>query len=323
MTATLPEATEWAAIVGARLRLLQASFAEDDTQERRQYLEEEIELGLRDVPAGRRPAYLEALAERFPAGLGVDLPPEAMPGDEAAAEGLRTPEAVVAELRVLAGTLSDQRRRELASDLQDAGFILSVMVQAAAAPAAPEADEVPVELQKKLGLEPNQVLDRKRAIRLVGVLIDLVVTMDQVGWQVWRDLAPTSRVRKEPGNAGDLRKLAGPFLLGDPEVSTAQIVQLLDKTRQLIVGLVAAIGSAGETFARQYMSRFSPQSIKVAADEEPGFFIGPEQKCWRKYIELFNEVSGVTIENEITNAIVQRTEQLILGGSKGPSSSRS
>jgi hypothetical protein len=182
-----------------------------------------------------------------------------------------------------------------------------------------ETDDIPAELQKKLSLDPNQALDRKRAMRLVAVLIDLVVTMDQVAWNVWKNLAPNSRVRRDPGPTGDLRKVAGPFLVGDPEVSTAQVTQLLDKTRQLIAGLLAAVGATGEAFARQYLTRFSPQSIKEAADAEPGFFIGPEQRCWRKYTQLFNDVSGVTIENEIANAIVKYTEDLIMGGGRPPS----
>lgn len=321
MTANLPEASEWAATVGARLRLLQASFADGETEERREYLEEEIELGLREVPAGRRAAYLTALSERFPVGLGVDLPPEEVvreaPAGASMSASPESPEALVAALSGLADALTPQERTRFAKDLQEAGYLLAV-----AMPAAADTEEVPAELQKKLGLAADQRLDRKRALRLVGVLIDLVVTMDQVGWQVWRDLAPNSRVRRDPGVAGDLRKLAGPFLLGDNEVSTAQIVQLLDKTRQLIVGLVAAVGSAGETFARQHLSRFSPQSIKAAADAEPGFFIGPEQKCWRKYLQLFNEISGVTIESDIASAIVQRAEQLILGGAGGGAAPR-
>ena len=210
----------------------------------------------------------------------------------------------------MAATLSEAEREDITNQLLSVG--LAARVSSGTAPA--DTEEVPAELQKKLGLDPNQTLDRKRALRLVAVLIDLVVTMDQVAWNVWKNLAPSSRVRRDPGPTGDLRKLAGPFIIGDPEVSTAQVTQLLDKTRQLIAGLLAAVGATGEAFARQYLTRFSPRSIKEAADAEPGFFIGPEQKCWRKYTELFNEVSGVTIENEIANAIVKYTEDIILGG---------
>lgn len=289
--------------------MLQASFADDDAAARRDYLGEEIEREIREIPASRRKTYLEALAERFPAGF-ENAEPET---DEAVvavpAPPEETPESLIAQLTALAHNLPEQQRFDFAYRLQAAGFAVTV-----ATAGAGETEEMPPELQKKLSLDPAQTLDRKRAIRLVAVLIDLVVTMDQVAWQVWKNLAPNSRVRRDPGPTGDLRKLAGPFLVGDPEVSTAQVTQILDRTRQLIAGLLAAVGATGEAFARQYLTRFSPQAIKEAADAEPGFFVGPEQKCWRKYTQVFNELSGVTIENEIANAIVKYTEDLILGG---------
>ena len=314
MTAHLSDEALWAVGLGARLRMLQASFADDDAAARRDYIAEELEREIREIPASRRKAYLEALAERFPGWESATVPADELV-PEAAPIVDSSPESLVMQLTALAGTLSDADRREMADRLQEAGFALTVTLSAA----SQETDDIPAELQKKLSLDPNQALDRKRAMRLVAVLIDLVVTMDQVAWNVWKNLAPNSRVRRDPGPTGDLRKVAGPFLVGDPEVSTAQVTQLLDKTRQLIAGLLAAVGATGEAFARQYLTRFSPQSIKEAADAEPGFFIGPEQRCWRKYTQLFNDVSGVTIENEIANAIVKYTEDLILGGGRPPS----
>jgi peptidoglycan hydrolase-like protein with peptidoglycan-binding domain len=311
MSVSLLEPSQWASGLGARLRLLQASFADDDDALRRDYLEEEIERELQSVPPSRKKEYLDALAARFPEGEGataqvVDL----IPAADADTPSV-TPEGLTAQLIALSDSMTEQQRREIGLRLQAAGFAVAVAVQTPA-----ETDEVPAELQKKLGLSPDQTLDRKRAIRLVSALIDLVVTMDQVSWQVWKSIAPNSRVRRDPGAAGDLRKIAGPFLVGDSEVSTAQVLQLLDKSRQLVAGLVAAVGSAGEVFARQYLTRFSPQNIKEAADAEPGFFVGPEQKCWRKYTQLFNEMTGTVIESEIANAIAKRAEDLILGAER-------
>ena len=205
--------------------------------------------------------------------------------------------------------LSNDARWTLSYQLQQAGFSIAV---ASGAAATADTDEVPPELQKRLSLEPGQTIDRKRALRLTAVLIDLVVTMDQVSWSLWKNLAPNSIVRRDPGATGDLKRLAGPYLLGDNEVSTTQLTQVLDKTRQLIAGLLAAIGATGETFARQFLGRYSPQAIKDLAEADPGFFIGAEQKCWRKYIQVFNELSGVAIENEITGTIAKYTENLIL-----------
>ena len=324
MTPHPPDQIAWAARVGARLQMLQASFADDDPNARLGYVEEELEREMREIPPSSRAAYLSTLAERFPGGeesaqgteqIAPVPPPAPKPAPAPAPAAPTSPEAIVAQLVKVASTLSDETRRTLASRLRQAGFVLSIPAALAAATMG-DADDVPPELRKKLSLEEGAALDRKRVLRLVTVLIDLVVTMDQLTWNVWKSLAPNSIVRRDAGEAGDLKKLAGPYLVGDNEISTAQITQVMDKTRQLIGGLVAAIGATGESFARHHLTTFSPQAIKDAADADPGFFIGAEQKCWRKYVQLFNETSGAAIESEITNIIVKYTEDLILGAGR-------
>ena len=314
MIPQLSDEISWAVRVGARLQMLQASFADDDAAARTGYVEEEIDRALREVPAGHRTAYLEALAERFPSW--ESRPPTAFVSQPAAPgeSAEETPEALVGRLAGMAANLSNDARWSLSYRLQQAGFSIAVPSGAAAS----ETEEVPPELQKRLAIEAGKTIDRKRALRLTAILIDLVVTMDQISWSLWKNLAPNSIVRRDPGATGDLKKLAGPYLLGDNEVSTTQLTQVLDKTRQLIAGLLAAIGATGEAFARQFLARYSPQAIKELAEAEPGFFIGSEQKCWRKYIQVFNELSGVAIENEITATIAKYTENLILGSGRAP-----
>ena len=298
---------QWAVGMGTRLRMMQASLADDDAAARRGYLEEEVEREIRGIPDSRRKAYLEALAERFPQGEGAGTSVQAAPQTPVE----ESPEGLVRRLAALARDLPEDQRYELSSQLRNAGFAIEIQTVGAG-----EREEVPVELQKKLGLDPSQALDRKRAIRLVGVLIDLVVTMDQVGWNVWKSIASDSRVRRDPGPAGDLRKIAGPFLTGDPEVNLAQVTDLLGKTRQLIAGLMAALGAAGKIFAAEHLTRFAPGAIEEEANKEPGFFVGPEQKCWRKYKQIFNEINGAVIEQEIAGIIVKYTEGLILGAGR-------
>jgi len=313
MIPQLSDEISWAMRVGSRLQMLQASFADDDAVARTGYVEEEIERSLRDVPAARRAAYLEALAERFPSWESqAPASPAAASQAGAAQPAADTPEELVTRLTALAASLSNDARWSLSYRLQQAGFSIAVPSGAA----APEAEEVPIELQKRLAIEPGKTIDRKRALRLTAVLIELVVTIDQISWSLWKNLAPNSLVRRDPGATGDLKKLAGPYLIGDDEVSTTQVTQVLDKTRQLIAGLLAAIGATGETFARQFLGRYSPDAIKELAEADPGFFIGAEQKCWRKYIQVFNELSGVAIENEITGVIAKYTENLILGAGR-------
>ena len=305
----MSEDVEWASGLGGQLRLIQASFAEDDAATRQQYLSEEIARALKTVPPTKRRSYLQALAERFPAWEGAPAAKDAPAMDLA-------PEELVARLVEAAPYLSIAQRKALSEQLEAAGLVASrPTVGAAPAPAAAAApvEQVPEELQKKLGLEPGQALSQLRVLRLIAVLTEFSVTLDQLSWNVWKQIAPKSIVRRDAGPESDFRRIAGPYLAGDDEVSTAQISQVVDKTRQLIAGLLAAVGATGEAFARQFLSRVAPSAIKEKADAESGFFIGPEQKCWRKYLETFNEISGVSIEKEIAGILATNTEELILG----------
>ncbi len=305
----------WAADLSARLRALQTSFADDASDQRQRYLSEELDQALQEVAPSDRAARLRSLAERFPVWDGaaavVAAPP---PADD-------SPEELVRKLAALAPELSDPGRSALSRQLAAAGF----EIRSSSAPAARPSTDVggiPPELQKRLGIEPGQALDGTRVLRLIAALSEFMVTLDHLAWSVWKNLAPQSIVRREGGAAGDFRKIAAPYLLGDTEVSTAQISLVVDKTRQLIAGLLAAIGSTGETFARQYLARFSPVEIKAAADAEAGFFLGPEQKCWRRYLALFNETSGVAIEQEISKIVAKYTESLITGAGSGSRASK-
>lgn len=306
----MSEDVEWASGLSGQLRLIQASFAEDDAATRQQYLSEEIARAIKAVAPTKRRAYLQALAERFPAWEGAPAPKGA-PGLDL------SPEELVARLVEAAPYLSIVQRRALAEQLEAAGLVASHPVAAPAATATPAAsaiaETVPEELQKKLGIAAGQTLSQLRVLRLIAVLVEFSVTLDQLAWNVWKQIAPKSIVRRDAGPESDFRKIAGPYLTGDDEVSTAQISQVVDKTRQLIAGLLAAVGSTGESFARQFLSRVAPAAIKEKADAESGFFIGPEQKCWRKYLETFNEISGVSIEKEISAILATNTEELILG----------
>jgi len=306
----MSEDVEWANGLGGRLRLIQASFAEDDVATRQQYLSDEISRALKTVPPTKRRAFLQALAERFPAW-------EAAPTAKKAVEVELSPEELVNRLVEVAPFLTIAQRRAFAEQLEAGGLVASrVAAPAAAAPASSALGalvEVPEELQKKLGIGADQVLSQTRVLRLIAVLIEFSVTLDQLSWNVWKQVAPKSIVRRDAGPDSDFRKIAGPYLMGDDEVSTAQISQVVDKTRQLLAGLLAAIGSTGESFARQFLGRVAPTAIKEKADAESGFFVGPEQKCWRKYLEVFNEINGVSIEKEIAEVLAKNTEELILG----------
>ena len=295
---SVPEARLWAERVAARLWTLQTSFADDPPSTRHDYLVEEIERSIKEVGESRRSEYLGALMERFPGPERIDAPYFKPPEAETVERG---PQQVADELIARLPEFSNEEKAALAQKLQALGVFVS----------ASNSIELPLELLGKLGITPNETLDEERFIKLFTALLEMVITLDHLIWNVWRNVAPKSTVRREQGSDNP-RRTIGRYLSGDREVASLQITQMLEKTRQLIAGLLSAIGPAGEIFARKHLERFAPEKIRASVESKsPGFISNIELRCWRRYVELSANLSGQAVETQIVDGIVSYTEELI------------
>lgn len=294
----VPEARSWAEQVASRLWMLQTSFADDPPSARHEYLVEEIERSIKDVVESRRSEYLGALMERFPGPERIDacffkaLPVETVE---------RGPQEVADELIARLPEFSNEAKAALAQKLQALGLFVSPS----------KGIKLPLELLGKLGMTPTDTVDEERLTKLFTVLLELVITLDHLIWNVWKNMAPRSNVR--PDQAGDNpRRIVGRYLSGDREVAMFQITQMLDKTRQITAGLLSAIGPAGGMFARKHLSKFAPEIIRAGVEAKArGFIAGVEQKCWSRYVELAADLNGPAVEAQIVDGIVTYTEELI------------
>ncbi|MBV9129058.1 MAG: hypothetical protein JO298_01570 [Verrucomicrobia bacterium] len=294
----MPEARLWAERVAARLWTLQTSFADDPPSTRHDYLVEEIERSIKEVGESRRSEYLGALMERFPGPERIDAPYFKPPEAETVERG---PQQVADELIARLPEFSNEEKAALAQKLQALGVFVSPS----------NSIELPLELLGKLGITPNETLDEERFIKLFTALLEMVITLDHLIWNVWRNVAPKSSVRREQGSDNP-RRTIGRYLSGDREVASLQITQMLEKTRQLIAGLLSAIGPAGEIFARKHLERFAPEKIRASVESKsPGFISNIELRCWRRYVELSANLSGQAVETQIVDGIVSYTEELI------------
>jgi hypothetical protein len=294
----VPEARSWAQNVAARLWMLQTSFADDPPKARHEYLVEEIERSIKDVSESRRSEYLAALIERFPGPERIDTP--------------NFKPAPVDKVKQSAQEVADELLARLPELSRDAKAVLAQKLQAVGLFVSPNKGiELPLELLGKLGMTPNDSLDEQRVIKLFTALLELVITLDHLIWNVWKNIAPKSSVRRDQASDNP-RRIVGRYLSGDREVATLQITQMLDKTRQITAGLLSAIGPAGEIFARKHLEKFAPEKIRAGLESKsPGFIAGVEQKCWRRYVELAAELSGQAVEAQIVDGIVAYTEELI------------
>lgn len=295
---SVPEARLWAEKVAARLWMLQTSFADDPPSTRHDYLVEEIERSIKDVGQSKRSEYLAALMERFPGPERIDAPYFKPPEAEKVERG---PQEVAEELIARLPEFSAEAKAALVQKFQALGLFVS-----------PSSGlELPLELLGKLGITPKEALDEERLIKLFTALLELVVTLDHLIWNVWKNIAPKSNVRREQGGENP-RRTIGRYLAGDREVATLQITQMLERTRQLTAGLLSAIGPAGEIFARKHLERFAPEKIRASVESKsPGFISNVELKCWRRYVELAADLSGQAVEAQIVDGIVAYTEDLI------------
>ncbi len=294
----VPEARLWAEKVALRLWMLQTSFADDPPNARHEYLVEEIERSIKDVVESRRSEYLAALMERFPGPERIDAPYFKPPEVEAIEKG---PQDVADELIARLPEFSNEAKAVLAQKLQALGLFVS----------SSKGIELPLELLGKLGMTPKEPVDEERLLKLFTALLEMVVTLDHLIWNVWKNIAPKASVRREQGSDNP-RRTIGRYLSGDREVATLQITQMLDKTRQLTAGLLSAIGPAGEIFARKHLEKFAPEKIRASLESKsPGFISNVELKCWRRYVELAADLSGQAVETQIVDGIVAYTEELI------------
>lgn len=299
---TLAEEIPWADALSARLRLLQASCADDTPENRQAYLFEEIDRALRAVPPSRKKAHLEALAARFP--TWTTNPTGEKEAAPAAAE--ESPEILFNRFLQTLPRLTPEQKLQFQAKLHAAGWT--------EAPVGALPDDVHTELLQRLRLKPDQSIDIARLGRLSSALTELFITVDQFVWTVWKTIAPKSTLRRD-ASLGDLRQAFSRYLSGEQEITAAQITQQLDRTRQLTAGLLAAIGPSGRNYARRHMARYAPEAIRDAVRTEGGssLFSSVEAKCWKKYTDLAGELNEAAIESEIQDAIVKYADELMKG----------
>jgi hypothetical protein len=301
MDSYLTEEALWASGLASRLKLLQANFADDAPATRQNYITEEIDRALKTVVPAKRKLHLQALAERFPAWQAAQAAPVPAPATSTAPEA---PSELLARFIQVMSTLPPETKAEFVKQSQDAGLVPKESGGAFM--------ELAADAQKKVGLPPNVPLNVERAIKLLVVETEAVLALDQLGWTLWKQMAPKSAIRKDV----EMSKLSGQYLAGDSEVSTQQLVQALEKMRRLVAGLMGAVGRAGNTYAKKQVARLSPEVIEDLARIERKWTDSVEQTAWRIFVRLAKEhLSEPAIENGIQEAMVKVAEDLMTGRS--------
>ena len=141
---------------------------------------------------------------------------------------------------------------------------------------------------------------------------DAMLTLDQLAWNVWRNAAPKSAIRRDT-TQGDLRMVTRKALTGDAAITPAQVHKQLEASRLLVAGLLAGLGPAGKNFSRRYTQSYTPDAIREVVRAEGG---KSDAQFWKKYTELAAQLTETVIEDDVQEAVVKYAEDLIRGSGK-------
>ncbi len=291
----------WAASLVTRLKYLQTNLTEASPENRQVYMEEELRRALQELPLEKRGSYLYALAQAFPewelAAATVTAP---------AAAARQTPDEIVRAFVQLAPSLTGEQREKVKQQLAALGLVLPSP--------QPLEGEALTGVRTKLKLDSEDPINVTQLAKLFAAYAEAMLALDQLAWNVWRNAAPKSPIRRDIAQ-GDLRTVTRRALAGDAESAVAQaaVQKQLEASRQLVAGLLAGLGPAGKNFARRYQQRYTPDAVREVVRAEGG---KGDLQFWKKHTELAAEVTETVIEDDVQAAVVKYAEDLMRGSQR-------
>lgn len=292
----------WAASLATRLKYLQANLPDATPEARQVQIEQELARALQELPVEKRGSHLYALAQAFP-----DWETAATTAIAPAAVARLTPEETTQAFLKLLPQLTAEQREKVKQQLAAAGFVQPTN--------AGIGDEALVAIRTKLKLDSEDPINAQQLGRLFAVYAEAMLALDQLAWNVWRNAAPKSPIRRDV-TQGDLRTVTRRTLAGDAEsaATLGHVQKQLEASRQLIAGLLAGLGPAGKNFARRYQQRYTPDAVKEVVRAEGGG--KNDAQFWKKHTELAAEITETVIEDDVQAAVVKYAEDLMRGSQR-------
>lgn len=291
----------WAASLVTRLKYLQTNLTEATPENRQVYMEEELRRALQELPLEKRGSHLYALAQAYPewelAAATVVAP---------AAVARQTPDEIVRSFVQLVPSLTGEQREKVKQELAALGLVLPSP--------QPLEGEALTGVRTKLKLDSEDPINVTQLAKLFAAYAEAMLALDQLAWNVWRNAAPKSPIRRDIAQ-GDLRTVTRRALAGDAESAVAQaaVQKQLEASRQLVAGLLAGLGPAGKNFARRYQQRYTPDAVREVVRAEGG---KGDLQFWKKHTELAAEVTETVIEDDVQAAVVKYAEDLMRGSQR-------
>jgi hypothetical protein len=282
-----------------RLRYLQAGLAEEERTVREAHLSKELTHYLNPIPPALRRQYLDTLGEYFPTWEMATVSFSAGKDDSRP----QTVDELVNALIGMIPRLSDKQRDEIIDRFEKAGVVKLTP--------SPLSGEGLATVQEALQMRPDTHVDAQRLGHLLAASVQLTLTLHQLADEIWRRMAPASRIQLDTTFAG-LRKLLADSLSGEKHATPDAVKTHIEKTRQLIAALLSAADMTGHDFATYFTENLSPPAIReaVRTQGKTGLFDNREARAWECYASRTVHLTGPALERLIRKELAETTEKL-------------
>lgn len=305
----------WARRTAARLRLIHSSFSDQSFEQKKLYLEDEIEFALGDAGAldpHQRRELLDKLSTCFP--VFNDGPSAAQPAPLAQAAAKGDPVENFIGHWKQAG--NEQRQRISALLSQEGIFpapqtsstaLATEVTDRVALPARPEeiADFTRGidQLWKELAAT-SATADFNRLFKLLGMLASAMRDLHKFIWEFWRQGAPRElQATMASGFSDPFERIVASYLRGEDAASSRDLAVEIEKTKRLMLGVCVAVRRGAEEFARGHHQMFAPENIETAVTVEETASDSSRvrelgRKCWEKYSQLSKHMTPDAVDHE-------------------------
>jgi hypothetical protein len=323
----------WASKSAGRLRYLVAASGGSGEAQIRGQIVDELESMIKEVPQNDRRNALLALLDHFP-GLseGFSTPAAPAPSLSDSSFGLPFVSPPLSSLELanrLAEAwprLGDEERAACERRLAEAGIIKQ---PAAASPLAGLSQQISLEksreadavlgveiLKARLDMDPEVPVDLGKLLRMIGIVVPSVESLEEWVWTVWRQLAPASQIQRS-GLAGRSKftQRTGVMLAGGP-ADAGGYQATLENTQRLLVALLNGLGLATRNFSKEFTSRISPEAIEREIRQQNRFRAGGlEALCWELFRKRSDDLTANAILHSLRAALAKAVEELYHSGS--------
>jgi hypothetical protein len=296
--------------LAAKLRVLHTELAQEEPELRREQLQDSVKKVASSIPAHERERFYEELLVHFPTWSSED---SATAQERVIVEEVRDPLVLARRLAEARAGMSESQRAQVEEILAASGWIRRE--QAAGSPAAAAATPGAVAglalpgaviegVRKAVGAASPPNFNPERLAEFFVVSASYMISVENFSTAFARDISIDGKFAAftVPGVKKDIEK----FLSGDPRVAREVLQRGQENNLRLIAAILRAVKRAGEQYAADHLSRFSPQDIENTV---PGGVWGSRAtKCWEQYCVLMKTVDRASISRRIQDLVKKEIE---------------